>query len=86
MKEFKDERGATWTADVREREDGDYKGRFYLFLSPEGASNAGVVLEDIRWNSLGTAERTLTTMSGVELRRRLRSALGRAGVARSLAE
>jgi hypothetical protein len=59
-----------------EQQDGpDYKGRFYLVLeSPE----ARVGLVDVRWNSERTARRTLETMSTVELRRRLRSATGRA--------
>jgi hypothetical protein len=35
-------------------------------------------LADVRWNSVRTAERTLRTMSAVELKRRHRSARGRA--------
>ena len=37
-----------------------------------------VELTDVRWNNERTAQRTLDTMSVVELRRRLRSARGRA--------
>lgn len=82
MKEFEDAEGNVWIANVRERPGMDYKGRFYFFLQPRDAGEEeGVALEEIRWNSLKTAERTLATMSGVELRRRLRSARGRAGVA-----
>jgi hypothetical protein len=62
---------------VRERPGPDYKGRYYFWVEPEGGGE-GVPLLDIRWNSERTAERTLATMSEVELRRRLRSALGRA--------
>ena len=67
-------------ASVAREEGGDYKGRFYLILADgtEGQREP-VSLTDVRWNSMRTAERTLATMSGVELRRRLRSALGRAG-------
>lgn len=54
----------------------DYKGRHYFVLRPKkGGDEVGLV--DVRWNSGRTAERTLATMSEVELRRRLRSALGR---------
>ncbi len=79
MRQFVDDRGNPWVASVAEEDGGDYKGRFYLVL--EGAGQDGttppVALTDVRWNSLKTARRTLATMSGVELRRRLRSALGR---------
>ena len=44
----------------------------------EGAG-APLPLQDVRWNSVKTAERTLATASDVELRRRLRAARGRAG-------
>jgi hypothetical protein len=80
MKEFTDAEGRVWIATVEERPGLDYKGRFHFRLEPkEGGGEEAVALEDIRWNSRGTAERTLATMSGVELRRRLRSAVGRAG-------
>ena len=52
-------------------------GRYYLYFHPADEDDQGVVLVDVRWNSEGTAERTLTTMSRVELRKRLRSALRR---------
>ncbi|MDX1567484.1 MAG: hypothetical protein R3223_06765 [Longimicrobiales bacterium] len=78
MREFDDENGKVWIAAVRERPGPDYKGRFYFFFRPEeGSEEDGASLLDVRWNSRKTAERTLETMSGVELRRRLRSALGR---------
>lgn len=77
MRVFEDQIGRTWQADVRERPGFDYKGRFHLVFTPVDGGEE-VDLSDIRWNSVRTAERTLATMSGVELRRRLRSALGRA--------
>ncbi len=78
MREFEDRDGVRWKATVRERPGRDYKGRFYFYLQPVDASKEeGVALLDVRWNSLKTAERTLETMSGVELRRRLRQAVGR---------
>jgi hypothetical protein len=77
MREFTDADGGAWTATVRERTGPDYKGRYYFSLEPKGGGD-GVALLDVRWNSERTARRTLATMSEVELRRRLRSALGRA--------
>ena len=79
MRQFVDDRGDPWVASVAEQDGGDYKGRFYLMLEgPDtGGGATAVPLADVRWNSLKTARRTLATMSGVELRRRLRSALGR---------
>ena len=80
MRSFKDEDGQTWEASVGERPDSDYKGRFFLVFLPEGGKPSEALdLKDVRWNTRETAERTLATMSGVELRRRLRSAEGRAG-------
>ena len=78
MRKFADEHGRAWVATVREREGPDYKGRFHFQLMPEDADESQAVqLLDIRWNSELTASRTLATMSEVELRRRLRQALGR---------
>ncbi len=83
MREFKDEAGHSWIATSVERADGDYKGRFALFIYPKTSGESqGVSLADVRWNSARTATRTLTTMSEVELRRRLCSALGRTLVRR----
>jgi hypothetical protein len=77
MRTFEDESGRCWAATVAERSGPDYKGRFHLEMTPEdGGEN--VDLTDVRWNSARTAQRTLETMSVVELRRRLRQARGRA--------
>jgi hypothetical protein len=78
MKPFRDEDGKVWVASVRVRPGRDYKGRFYFFMEPDGGDSDGIALLDVRWNSERTAQRTLETMSEVELRRRLRSARGRA--------
>ena len=87
MRVFRDELGSMWVAAVRERPGRDYKGRYYFFLQPQAGRDAdGVALIDVRWNSEHTAQRTLTTMSEVELRRRLRSARGRGGTAVETAE
>lgn len=77
MREFVDASGNPWTAKVGEHAGGDYKGRYFLVLESADAGES-VSLTDVCWNSLKTAQRTLATMSGVELRRRLRSAAGRA--------
>lgn len=79
MRSFQDHEGRRWVADVASREGMDFKGRYYWVMRPEeGGEEEAVFLHDIRWNSERTARRTLETMSEVELRRRLRSALGRA--------
>ena len=78
MREFKDAGGGTWTASVREEvgpADVDYKGRFFMVLVNEVGEESSLV--DVRWNSERTACRTLETMSIIELRRRLKSAVGR---------
>lgn len=76
MKQFLDDGGVVWIARVNERPGEDYKGRFGFVLAPDG-DGPQIELEDVRWNSRKTAERTLRTMSTVELRKRLHSALGR---------
>ena len=81
MKKFVDDGGTLWEASVAEATGGDYKGRFYLTMREEDGDGAPIALPEIRWNSLRTAERTLHTMSDVELRRRLRTAVGREGLA-----
>ena len=81
LKEFVDENGQSWSADVIERGGADYKGRFVLQLaSSDGAQS--LMLSDVAWNSLRTARRMLATMSTVELCRRLRIGLGRQSVLR----
>ena len=78
MRKFQDEQGATWVASCKERSGDDYKGRYWFFMVRDGAEEEGVELADVQWNSLRTAERTLRTMSEAELKRRHRSAMGRA--------
>ena len=78
MREFQDEGGSSWIATVGEEAGTDYKGRyFFVVSSKDDAARSPVSLSDVRWNSQRTAERTLRTMSEVELRRRLRWAVGR---------
>lgn len=77
MRGFLDSDGDAWVATVRSREGLDFKGRHHLYFYPEGVADQGVELLDVKWNSHQAAESTLATMSGVELRKRLRSARGR---------
>ena len=84
MKKFQDGKGSLWVASVKERAGEDYKGRFWLVLTPEGGGET-VELRDVRWNSSKTADRTLRTMSDVELRKRLRWALGRTPASQQVA-
>jgi len=77
MRQFTDRDGCAWEAFAREEDGTDYKGRFHMVVRPAGQGAPEYALEDIRWNNQRTADRTLETMSVVELRRRLRAALGR---------
>lgn len=77
MRDFADHQGRAWTASVAEEGGDDYKGRHFFVMRPADGKGPDVALVDVRWNTERTAQRTLATMSDVELRRRLRSALGR---------
>lgn len=79
MRDFTDHDGIEWVASVASTDGFDYKGRHYFVMRPKEGGDE-VALVDVRWNSERTAERTLATMSVVELRRRLRSAVGRQAV------
>ena len=79
MRDFLDSDGAAWVATVRSDEGLDFKGRHHLYFHPEDAEDQGVELLDVKWNSRQTAERTLATMSGLELRKRLGAARLRRG-------
>jgi hypothetical protein len=79
VREFDDETGGRWVASVERRDGKDYQGRYHFVARPVDSAGEAVALGDVRWNSEMTARRTLETASDVELRRRLRSAVGRAG-------
>ncbi|HUF76541.1 MAG TPA: hypothetical protein VMM35_09700 [Longimicrobiales bacterium] len=84
MREFTDAAGRTWIGSYREEEGPDDKGRVFMVLEPaERSTGEPLELREVRWNSERTARRTLQTMSPFELRRRLRSALGRHGLSRA---
>ncbi len=84
MRNFEDPNGTTWTACVAKTAGADYKGRYHLVMRRADGEGPEVELTDVRWNSESTGRRTLDTMSVVELRRRLRSALGRASLPASV--
>ena len=78
MRQFTDTTGRTWSASYREEQGPDYKGRLFMILEPaDDPHGEPLELREVRWNSERTARRTLRTMSPFELRRRLRSAMGR---------
>ena len=78
MREFEDQEGKVWVAGAEALPGPDFKGRFVFVARPKGGgTEEQVLLDDVRWNSERTARRTLETMSSVELRRRLRYAVGR---------
>ena len=82
MRAFEHHDGSRWIAGVGERPGTDFKGRFFLVFTAEGTEERRAFpLRDVRWNSRASAARTLRTMSSPELRRRLRSALGRSRIA-----
>jgi len=77
MRHFEDPELGSWILGVGNREGIDYKGRSY-FVARRADGGGEVSLGDIRWNNEATARRTIEAMSEVEIRRRLRGALGRA--------
>ena len=72
MKTFSDENGREWVATAREEDTPRHHGRWYMVLHPAGAEDEALAVPEIRWKNRHTAERTLSTMSDFELRRRLR--------------
>lgn len=77
MKRFTGEDGREWEATAREEDTPRHHGRWFLVLRPAGSDESELMIPEIRWKSLRTAERTLRTMSDFELRRRLRIATRR---------
>jgi hypothetical protein len=77
MKRFTDEQGRGWIASALEEDTPRHHGRWYLVIRPEDGAGDELMLPEVRWQSRHTAERTLSSMSDFELRRRLRIASGR---------
>ena len=77
MKPFQDEAGHTWVASAREEDTPRHHGRWYLVVHPDTEPGRVLPMPEVRWQTRATAERTLTTMSEFELRRRLHILLER---------
>jgi hypothetical protein len=77
MKTFKAESGETWVAGAAREHTERHHGIWYLVFQKEGATGERLPVEEVRWQTRATAERTLRTMSDFELRRRLNSAIAR---------
>lgn len=79
MRTFEDSTGRRWVATAREEATPRHHGRWHLVFHPEDDPGSLLPMAEVRWQSRHTAERTLRTMSEVELRRRLAVVLARAG-------
>ena len=78
MRSFIDESGQDWIVTAKEEETPRHHGRWYLVFQPNGgADGQELSLPEVQWQNRATAERTILTMSEVELRRRLRVASDR---------
>ena len=77
MKTFKAENGETWVAGAAREHTERHHGVWYLVFHREGDASERLPMEEVRWQTRATAERTLLTMSDFELRRRLDSAIAR---------
>lgn len=78
MRKFSDAEGRTWIADAAEQTTPRHHGRWYLVFRPEGSDHPVLPMHEVRWQSRASAERTIRTMSEIELRRRLRLVSARA--------
>jgi hypothetical protein len=77
MKTFRAENGESWVASA-EREDTErHHGIWFLIFHRAGDSSERFPVFEVRWQTRATAERTLRTMSDLELQRRLKSAIAR---------
>jgi hypothetical protein len=81
MRTFVDEQGRGWVATAHEEDTPRHHGRWYLVFHPAEAETPRLPALDVRWQTRATAERTIRTMSELELLRRLTSVMLRAGLA-----
>ncbi len=77
MREFTDANGDSWVATAIEEATPRHHGRWYLIFHPQGDPQHILPMEEVRWQNLPTAERTLRTMGAFELRRRIHLLLER---------
>lgn len=84
MRTFNDSTGREWIASAREEDTPRHHGRWYLTFRPaDGEGGVEYAMGEVRWKTRETAERTILTMSELELQRRLRTVLLRAPRAES---
>lgn len=77
MKTFKAENGEAWVASAAREDTERHHGVWYLVFHREGQPTERLPVEEVRWQTRATAERTLRTMSDFELVRRLNAAIAR---------
>jgi hypothetical protein len=77
MKKFTAENGETWVAGAAREDTDRHHGVWYLVFQKDGSPGERLPVEEVRWQTQATADRTLRTMSDFELRRRLNSAIAR---------
>jgi hypothetical protein len=77
MKTFQSEAGESWVATATREDTDRHHGVWYLIFHRADDFSAHLPVEEVRWQTRATAERTLRTMSDFELRRRLQSATAR---------
>jgi hypothetical protein len=77
--QFADDSGREWMATAREEKTPRHHTRWYLVFHPAGREDLQFPMPEVKWQTFETADRTLRTMSVFELRRRLATALSRAG-------
>lgn len=80
MRTFTDANGRTWVAATREENSPRHHGRWYLVFYVDGEPERLLGMPEVRWQTRASADRTLTTMSVFELRRRLDLVQRRLGV------
>lgn len=72
MRTFTDDSDQEWVATAVEEDTPRHHGRWYLVFHPAGDDETLLTMEEVRWQTRETAERTLETMGLTELRRRLK--------------
>lgn len=85
MRSFTDDAGREWIATAYEEDTPRHHGRWFLVFHPVDSPDRDLAMPEVRWQTRQTAERTIGTMSEIELRRRLRTVRGRAGERRGTA-
>lgn len=77
MRTFSDATGREWVATAREEETTRHHSRWFLAFHPAADAAVEYDMPEVRWQNSQTAERTILTMSELELQRRLKLARAR---------